>query len=193
MYIHYQGKCVNILVSDGQYEKQHPIEKVARHCNSKEAAERDAEQASKALYTSAYVYRECLEGRPVIQQAVVIGIQHHTLTLYIPDYDLQKDVYLLNHPGILHTTFHSADHSMEVTWEGDEISQVEEEPPTSSSMAVDDHNSDLVLTVDDEEHGLRHTSTSIVEFMSCIDIRITSDMKVVRPCLDIQLVNPLLQ
>lgn len=171
---------------------------MARHCNSKEAAERDAEQASKALYTSAFVYRECLEGRPVIQQAVVIGIQHHVLTLYIPDYDLQKDVHLLNHPGILHTTFHSADHSMELTWEGDEISQAEEEePPSSSSVAAaaaaDDHNSDLVLTVDDEEHGLRHTSTSIVEFMSCIDIRITSDMKVVRPCLDIQLVNPLLQ
>ncbi|CDH60623.1 rnb-domain-containing protein [Lichtheimia corymbifera JMRC:FSU:9682] len=188
------------LKGEGPCEKQHPVEKVARHCNSKEAAERDAEQASKALYTSAFVYRECLEGRPVIQQAVVIGIQHHVLTLYIPDYDLQKDVHLLNHPGILHTTFYSADHSMELTWEGDEISQAEEEePPSSSSLAAaaaaaaDDHNSDLVLTVDDEEHGLRHTSTSIVEFMSCIDIRITSDMKVVRPCLDIQLVNPLFQ
>ncbi|KAI9317022.1 hypothetical protein BX666DRAFT_1941195 [Dichotomocladium elegans] len=203
------------------------IEKAARHCSSREIALHNATRASRSLFTSAYVYRECLNNRPVVVPAVVIGLAPNTLTVYLPDFDLEKEVHMHSHQhhGLLQSTYHSSDHTVELLWEYDaplgQVGAGDDEEKANSSVSLpvaanastpslpvgkkcgdlnrwaegissdnEDHDP-LVVTLEDEEHGVRQTSTVTVDFMTVLQVHVASDMKVVRPTLDIGLVNPL--
>lgn len=176
---------------DNQRKQEHTYAKVARHCNLKRIARDAVYRASCALYTAAFVYSQ----KEIHQQAIVINMRPEHLTLYFPDYQLAQEITLDKDalPGG-QATFDAATHTMEIDWE-----RVAVRPTTASNNddKVEEGNheegNNLIVDLDDheEEEYVEDQTTMSLKFLSVIDVIVSADMKVVRPKLQVVIVNPL--
>lgn len=136
------------------------IDKIARHCNSSQLAKIAAEKDSNKLYTTAYIYRQCLnaETKKMTVESFAISFQADSIVLYLPEFDLELSVELNNVsiPGAKHV-YDSTLNEMNLVWSND-----------------------------DEE---KDTATQTIQFLSRVDISIHVDMKVVRPLFEVELLR----
>ncbi|KAI8144946.1 hypothetical protein BJV82DRAFT_606849 [Fennellomyces sp. T-0311] len=155
------------------------IEKLARHCNAKETAKDTVYEQSVALYTTAFIYRQCLDtpDGSIIRSATVVSLQPpHSITLLIPEYAMEKEIHLLSTEALHAVHYDPATNTMELVWRS-----------TTSLLPTESAESELVLTVEQESN---HYQSSTVGCLSNVSICISADIKLIRPALDIQLVNP---
>ena len=100
----------------------------------------------------------------------------HFITLVIPEYALEKEIHLLSTEGLHEVHYDPATDTMELVWHS-----------TTTSSPAEPADNDMVLTMEEEND---HYHSTTVGNLSNVSICISADIKLVRPALDIQLVNP---
>ncbi|KAG0174293.1 hypothetical protein DFQ30_005067 [Apophysomyces sp. BC1015] len=150
------------------------VDKIARHCNAKQAAREAAYQSNIQLYIAAHVYRQVLStSMAVTQQAIVTCIKPTALVLYLPEYLVELSVSVPN---------------MVTTEDGAEM--VWKKKPRQETVVVTQKDEELLLHVDTqkEQHDEQETRQK-VSFLSRIDVLVKADIKTSRPALEIELMN----
>ena len=182
------------------------IDKLARHCNAKEYARDTAYEQSVSLYNAAYIYRQCLDRKQtsLIKKATVLSLQpsQHSITVFIPDYGITKEINLAHDKDIQTINYNPKNDIMELVWQqrhhrhdgpspsSSTTTTILQPPPATvrhtEEQSVGEQN-ELIFTVEQQDEDQYHQM--IIERQSQVNVRIRSDMKVIRPGLDIQLVN----
>ncbi|KAI9260737.1 hypothetical protein BDA99DRAFT_513059 [Phascolomyces articulosus] len=198
----------NINNNNNKKDNHDAIDKLARHCSAKEYARDRAYSQSVALYTVAYIYRQCLDKKQssLIKRATVLSIHPpSSLTLFIPEYGMKKDINLNHNKAIQSIEYDSEKDTMELVWHHhvDDNGNNRHSPQSSTTTTTTllqpppamvgpteqpPPENDLIFTVEQETNDQYQTMT--IGYQSEIDVSLVSDMKVIRPGLDIQLVNP---
>ncbi|KAI9498817.1 hypothetical protein BDB00DRAFT_799626 [Zychaea mexicana] len=184
--------------SQGSNKEMDTIDKLARHCNAKEFARDSAYEHSVALYIAAYIYRQSLDKKEksLLQQATIVSLQPpYSLIIFISEYGLEKEIHILNCKDIHTVSFDPATDTMQLIWHTPSLTfaptlapQLSPAPHPSTASPSPAAEQDSELAVEQQEHN-RYQASSVRQG-SVVDIRIVSDMKVIRPGLEIQLVNP---
>lgn len=153
-------------------------------------------EQSIALYIAAYIYQQVMAGPPPITTGLVMAIQSRqgslSIALYLIEFGIIQDVTLPTkktyaQPYVC-STFSVHDCTADIVWRTNSSKtgftevevMVEGTPPT-----VTEKKNATEEEQEEEDQGVQS-----IQFLDTMQIRISADMKHLKPSLEIELVNP---
>ncbi|ORY96315.1 hypothetical protein BCR43DRAFT_491479 [Syncephalastrum racemosum] len=172
------------------------VEKTARHCNVKQMTKEAVYEQSILLYVAAYIYQQVMAGPPIITTGLVMAVQSRqgvlSIVLYLIEFGIIHDVTLPTKKTYACqyacSTYSVHDCTADIVWR----TNASKTAMTEVEVMVDGMSPTVIEKKDpvEEEQEEEDQEVQAVHFLDTMQVRIKTDMKHLKPSLEIELVNP---